>query len=255
MKQKSEDNWQITAIERLFTVDSTNNYALQRIREDLAQHGTTFFADEQTAGKGQRGKKWLAKSGENIQMSIVVDAVPLSLNNRFGLSAAVALATRQFVEDLTHSDIFIKWPNDIYFQDRKAGGILIENIIAGNKWAWAVIGIGLNMNQTSFNPELPNPVSLKQITGKFFDCFALAETLRKNVLQNYTLLINEPPEKIIETYNRYLYKKGSLVKFKKDTRVFEARVKQVEPNGYLTVEHSFEESFDFGEVVWITDGY
>lgn len=249
---------QIDSFIELSTVDSTNNYALKLIREPALTerqveklHGTAVFAHEQTSGKGQRGKKWMANSGENLQMSVIISPDKLLQQKQFLLSAIVALYIRDFFEKHSLNTITIKWPNDIYFQDKKAGGILIENIITGNEWKWAVVGIGLNINQTHFDPNLPNPVSMTQIAGKQFNCIELAKELHNGLLKNIEAFRLEDRRVLLKTYNTRLYKLGQRVRLKKDTRIFEAEITGVTDNGQLIVKHQFKEVFNFGSVEWV----
>ncbi len=245
----------------LQSVDSTNNYARQQIhanslplRQGLVQHGMAFFAHEQMAGKGQRGKKWQSLKGANIALSIVIKPQPLLLTQQFQLSACVAVALQEFFMKYAGDATKIKWPNDLYWQDRKAGGILIENVVASGElgnWQWAIIGIGININQTSFPTDLPNPVSLKQITGKNFEPVALAKELCLITDKYFKELTATGFEKIYTNYIHHLYKKDEPVKLKKENRVFEGVVKTVLPTGRLVVQHAIEEEFDFGEVEWV----
>ena len=254
----------------LQAIDSTNNYALSQIHAGLAQHGSTIFSHEQTSGKGQRGKKWVSAAGDNISLSIIIEPTPLLVARQFQLSACVAVALHKFFGKYAGSQTKIKWPNDLYWKDRKAGGILIESIIrssesgAGssesgilnresgvNTWAWAVIGIGININQTSFPPELPNPVSLKQITGKNFDTVELAKEFCRVFNDHFEKLINNGFEAVYAQYLSHLYKINEKVKLKKDTRVFETMIKTVSSAGKLIVQHGIEEEFDFGSVEWL----
>lgn len=241
----------------LASVDSTNNYALKQIHAGLAQHGTAFFAHEQVAGKGQRGKTWIAQKDSSLIISIVINPQSLQLMQQFHLSACIALSVCEFFGSYTGNDTRIKWPNDLYWYDRKAGGILIENIIGSKKpedapgWLWAVAGIGININQVSFSEELRNPVSLRQITGKNFDPAKLAKELCSVIDRNFKQLITKGFEDIYTTYLSLLYKKNEPVKFKKGNRVFEAIIKSVLPTGELVVQHAIEESFRFGEIEWV----
>ncbi|MBI2730689.1 MAG: biotin--[acetyl-CoA-carboxylase] ligase [Sphingobacteriales bacterium] len=166
-------------------------------------------------------------------------------------SAAVALGVYDFFSKYAGDETTIKWPNDIYWRDRKAGGILIENIIAGAEYRWAIAGIGININQTNFPESLPNPVSLKQITGKDRVSFQLAEELHRAVLNRTDQLKAEGFQPIYQSYQSHLYKMNQLQKFKKQNRVFEAIVKDVSPCGQLVVQHATEESYDFGEIEWV----
>lgn len=240
----------------LQSVDSTNNYALSQIHANMAQPGTCYFAHEQTSGKGQRGKSWATERGMNIILSIVLKPDFLQPFQQFQLSACIAVGTRQFFNKYDNDLLKIKWSNDIYWQDRKLGGILIENIIrskgpGGGNWDWAVVGIGVNINQANFGVELKNPVSLKQITGESFDQIELAKKLCKSIDDFYKRLMTGEANKILEIYNQHLYKKGEMVKLKKDNRIFSGIIKNVTPTGQLTVQHSVEEQFDFGEIEWM----
>lgn len=235
----------------LQSVDSTNNYAMALIHEGLAQHGLACFTHEQTAGKGQRGKNWVAEKGANIAMSIILQPMGLLQTEIFQLSACIAVAVRHFLSNYAGDEITIKWPNDIYWCDRKAAGILIENIFSGNKWSWAVAGIGININQTQFPAELPNPVSLKQISGKQNDILSLAKELCQIIDQHYSRLSAKGFKEILEDYNQHLYLKNQKTRLRKETRVFEALVKEVTASGELITNHGIDETFSFGQVEWL----
>jgi BirA family transcriptional regulator, biotin operon repressor / biotin---[acetyl-CoA-carboxylase] ligase len=265
----------------LESVDSTNNYAMAKVRTGLAKHGDGFFAMAQEKGKGQRGKTWVTAPGTNIIYSLVMQLSGPEKGRQFAFSAAIALAVHDFFSLYAGTGTSIKWPNDLYWRDRKAGGILIENIIGNRQSAdgnresagenletasdatrakalppadsrlthWSIIGMGININQTSFPVNLKNPVSLKQITGKQQDLVGLVAELRACVLQRYEQLL--AGRDLLAEYNQYLYKKGQKVKFKKGSRVFEGLVKGVNEQGLLLVETGVEEQFGFGEIEWL----
>jgi BirA family biotin operon repressor/biotin-[acetyl-CoA-carboxylase] ligase len=247
----------------LQSIDSTNKYAMGLIHGDLlpdgqseAQHGMAIFTHEQTAGKGQRGKNWASQKDLNIALSILLKPYPLSITDQFKLSVCVAVSIWEFFSEYAGDETKIKWPNDIYWRDRKAGGILIENIIQSSQltvgsWQWSVIGIGININQTDFDPDLPNPVSLKQITGKKNEPIELAKELCSIIEKNYQLLISGNFEMLFNKYQTHLYKKDKRVKLKKGTRVFETTIKGVSETGQLITQHSIEEKFEFGEIEWL----
>lgn len=256
MPQQSVQNPLGIPFIELQSVDSTNNYARKLIHEGMAQHGTAVFAHDQFAGKGQRGKTWKAEKNANITLSIIIDPAPLKIPEQFHLIACTAVATFDFFSRYAGDETFIKWPNDLYWQDRKAGGILIENVIGRNvsengKWQWAIVGTGININQTSFTPDLKNPVSLRQITGKSFDTIALAKELCESLNKRFDQLIAEGFENIFLEYLSHLYKKDQKVKLKKNNRVFEATITSVSSLGKLIVNHSIEEEFGFGEIEWL----
>lgn len=240
----------------LQSVDSTNNYARGLIHAGMAQHGQVIFAHEQWAGKGQRGRHWVSEKGQNLAISILLQPVSLPVNRQFELSAAIALAVHQSLAMYIPDGLTIKWPNDLYWQDRKAGGILIENLLgsheqSGSRWNWAIAGIGININQTQFPPELPNPVSMKQITGKDLEPVLLAKEIVAKADFYYQELLTSGPGNIFSLYNRYLYQQGKKVKLRKDNRVFEAFINAVNANGQLETTHAIREAFDFGTIEWV----
>lgn len=164
----------------LSTIDSTNIYAMAQIKAGLAKSGSCYTADFQTNGKGQHGRVWESTKGQNLLCSYILELNTLdALKNwtpadQIGFSAAIALGARAFFAAFAGSETKIKKPNDIYFSDRKAGGILIENLVRGQEWTWTVIGIGMNINQTEFSPEAlnsvsSNPISLQEITNQSWD--------------------------------------------------------------------------------------
>lgn len=240
----------------LQTVDSTNNYALTQIHAGLAEHGMAIFAHQQVAGKGQRGKTWASSKGDNIALSIIIKPVLLQVSQQFQLSVCAAISVFGWFSKYAGEGTRIKWPNDLYWKDRKAGGILIESIIRSQEagtgsWEWAVIGIGININQTNFPGDLLNPVSLKQITGKNFEPVILAKELCLMFNHCYHELITKGFNAIFSDYLSHLYKRNEKVKLKKDNRVFEAVIKGVTAEGRLIVQHTIEEQFDHGEIQWV----
>jgi BirA family biotin operon repressor/biotin-[acetyl-CoA-carboxylase] ligase len=164
----------------LSTIDSTNIYAMAQIKAGLAKSGSCFRADFQTHGKGQHGRVWESAKGQNIICSYILELKNLDAlkkwapTDQMGFSAAIALGARTFFAAFAGPETKIKKPNDIYFRDRKAGGILIENLVRGKEWTWAVIGIGMNINQSAFssaavNSVSSNPISLQEITNQSWD--------------------------------------------------------------------------------------
>jgi BirA family biotin operon repressor/biotin-[acetyl-CoA-carboxylase] ligase len=233
----------------LDTVDSTNNYAMGKINDGLAKHGMIWFATGQTAGRGQRGRHWASEKGKNIALSLVLEPGQLKITNQFHLSAAVALACFEFLNGYAGEEVKIKWPNDLFWRDRKAGGILIENRVQGKDWKWAVVGIGININQTAFDKNLTNAVSLKQITGKTFDVVNLARELHALIMEKLAEPLSS--EKIIQRYNTHLYKINELVSLKRAGAKFDTVIKEVSAAGRLVTVDAIVQEFDFGEVEWV----
>jgi len=216
-----------------------------------AFHGHVFFAHQQTAGKGQRGKKWVAAKGENIMMSIVLQPDCLLISQQFFLSAAMALGCYDLLNKCFTEEIFIKWPNDLYIRDRKAGGILIENVLSGDNWKYAIVGIGININQTKFEESLLNATSLKQATGESFDVIDMAKKLCDCIEKRYQELKLGNNDETICEYNEHLYKRDELVQLKKGKEVFETTIKKVSTRGKMITVDAEERGFDFGEVEWV----
>lgn len=241
--KKSDTSW----IE-LDTVDSTNNYAMALVHEGVAQHGMVVLAHHQTRGKGQRGKVWETVAGANLNFSIIVQPSFLLVSQGFQLLATTAASVRNQLQKKTGDETKIKWPNDLYWRDRKTGGILIENVFRGTQWQWAIIGIGINVNQTEF-AQLQNPVSVKQITGKDSDIRQLAFDIHSGLMQDIEVLRKKGFEDFYNEYNQYLYKRNETVRFKKGSRSFETQINSVNQQGQLLT--GTDEHFDFGEVDWI----
>ena len=181
----------------LSEIDSTNMYAMEQIHAQKALSGSVYQTDFQTNGKGQQGRIWESHRGENLLCTYVLELNALKQGKNWvpteqlGLSAAVALGTQAFFMEFAGEETKIKKPNDIYWRDRKAGGILIENIVRGTDWNWTVIGIGLNINQTQFSNEAGKPVSLKQITGKHWDIKAMQKKLADTLSASLNLWLTE----------------------------------------------------------------
>lgn len=217
----------------LDSIDSTNNYAMRLIDADTAHHGLCITANYQTAGKGQRGKQWDNAACESLLMSIVV--VPgWKIDQQFLLSATVAVAVADVLTTLHPTwNVAIKWPNDIFINDKKTAGILIENVLRGPKWQFAVIGIGLNVLQPEFPLSLPHASSLLIQSGKKFALHDLRDSLLSKIME--ALTSPSSPEQIITSYNDYLYRKGCKQQFSNEEKEWSAIIKDVTIEGKLNV--------------------
>jgi len=225
---------------------------MARAHAGTASHGTMVFAYEQWAGKGQRGKTWNSMPGENILMSTVLQPGFLPITRQFSLSACIALACHDlFSRYGGHEETTIKWPNDLYWRDRKAGGILIENSFKGDQWVYAIAGTGININQVSFPETARNPVSLKQITGRTFDVVSLARELGDDLNRRYVQLEAGEAASLLDEYNARLYQREKSVRLKKGNVVFETVVKAVNPAGELITRDTLERRWTLGEVEWL----
>ena len=187
------------------SIDSTNIYAMEQIKAGKAISGSCYNTPFQTHGKGQHGRVWESEKGQNLLCSYVLELKSLNPTKKWGpedqkgLSAAVAIGAKAFFGAHAGDETLIKLPNDIYWRDRKAGGILIENSLRGTEWTWAVIGIGFNINQTSFSPDAPNPVSLRQITGRQWEIARLQTELSKALTKSIQDWIQVGEEATLES--------------------------------------------------------
>ena len=224
---------------------------MQLIDADKAQPGMTIVAYEQTRGKGQRGKHWAAAPGESLLMSVICTP-GCSLERQFVFSANLVTSIADVLKEMDHHiDLRIKWPNDIIVNDKKAGGILIENVLRGSNWNYSVIGIGINVLQTSFPTDLPFAMSLKIATGKNFSINELVEKIRSGILLNNFSCSDH--NMIMEKYNYYLFRKDTIQKFSDSMGEFSAIIQRVEQNGKLVLERE-DGSIHFynhGDVQWV----
>ena len=196
----------------LTTIPSTNIYAMDQVQQGLAISGSCYTADFQTNGKGQHGRSWESEKGQNLLSSYVLELKQLKTGkiwtpaHQIGFSAAIALGARAFFASFAGAETKIKKPNDIYFRDRKAGGILIENLVRGKDWTWAVIGIGMNINQASFssasaNQVAVNPISLQEITNQNWDLKKMQKHLSEALTTAIRNWLMEGDDKTIEALN------------------------------------------------------
>ncbi|MBS1774872.1 MAG: biotin--[acetyl-CoA-carboxylase] ligase [Bacteroidetes bacterium] len=217
----------------LDVIDSTNNYAMQLIDADTAQPGTTIVARNQTQGRGQRGKNWMGNDGESLMFSLIVKP-NWRIDQQFIFNCAVAVAIADVLCRLYEGwDVRIKWPNDIIINDKKAGGVLVENVLRGNDWVHSVVGLGLNVLQAKMSADLPFSTSLRLASQKEFSLQELLKEIRKAILKVCCLPLSAA---IMEQYNSYLFRHNSMQLFTDDKETWVAKVIGATTNGTLTVE-------------------
>lgn len=234
-------------------VESSNNYATGLAIHGLAHHGHAVLARFQSAGKGQRGRTWQGAPGQNIALSVVLDMKGVSLTRNFELSMAISLGVYDFFSHFAGEKTRIKWPNDIYWSDRKAVGILIENSIKGQIWQWAVAGMGINMNQGAFSGEMETKaVSLRQITGKNYDIEQSTKTLCGYLETRYQQFLRDP-EGLLTAYNQALYNKEQIVKVIYKEQLLQVTIQMVDAQGRLWITGAPVPYFQFGEISWVID--
>jgi BirA family transcriptional regulator, biotin operon repressor / biotin---[acetyl-CoA-carboxylase] ligase len=235
----------------LSEIDSTNNYAMAMVQKGELKDGDAVFALDQTAGKGRMGKDWKSEKGQNIIVSLIAEMQWLPIQNQFQLSVAVALACFDFFLMNFKENLKIKWPNDIFLNDRKAGGILIENVLKGNLWQWAVIGVGLNINQATFDGNDFKATSLRIETGKSFDVQKQCDLLIPLIFDRIEKLHSGNFREMLNEYNQKLYGLDRAVRLKKGNIIFETKISGVTANGELVTKDALERKFVPNDVILI----
>lgn len=227
-------------------VDSTNNFLKDLLSNSKPLvDGTVIMAENQYAGRGQHQNGWHAEPGKNLTFSLLLKPAFLSITNQFDLVRAVSLGVFDALNPLLGDKLKIKWPNDIYYADRKLAGMLIENIVQGAQIKNAVVGIGLNVNQDEFPLHLPNPVSVKQILHQDYDLKALLSEICRHIEGYYLHLKAGKVSLIRDRYSERLYWLNELRSFKAQGTVFKGAITGVRENGMLVVKSNISEEKEF----------
>jgi len=242
----------LASIIHIQETDSTSNYLKKLLQEQQLVDSSIVFADYQTAGKGQRGNSWESEEGKNLLFSIVLYPDMVKANDQFIISQIISLAIAASLRKYTDT-ISIKWPNDIYWHDKKICGILIENTLLDNNIKESVCGIGININQTEFKSAAINPVSLKQITGKDYDLKKLLHEVELSISHFYKKLRKGDIENIIHSYKDTLFRRDGYHVYNDGVNDFSARIKDIGRDGTLILEtiEGIERIFAFKEVKYI----
>ncbi|MCL1932272.1 MAG: biotin--[acetyl-CoA-carboxylase] ligase [Candidatus Azobacteroides sp.] len=230
-------------------VTSTNDYLKELAHKEVLEEGTVVVTANQTEGKGQRGNVWESEAGKNITCSILLYPSFLQIQRYFLLSEVIGLGVKETL-DAYVAGITVKWPNDVYYDERKIAGILIENELVGNEYKLSVAGIGININQERFLSKAPRPVSLKQITGRDYDTESILLELIQNILYRYERLKEGDTENLIRMYHDALYRRTGFHRYKADEEIFYARMDRVSDDGFLhlVTEENEERSYAFKNV-------
>lgn len=224
------------------TTHSTSTLLKELLAKGEWPEGEGFlYAGFQTAGRGQTGNSWESEEGKNLLCSILLPPD----KNLYFLNIAVGVALVRVIGEA----FTIKWPNDIYYGDKKIAGILIENAIIGNEIKYSIAGIGLNVNQTEFISDAPNPISLKQIYGTEFDI----DQLMNQVLETVHKVLNEPEEDVWAYYKSHLYRREGFWPFEDQNGTFEACIEDVLPTGEIVLrdQQGKERKYHFKQIRYI----
>lgn len=233
------------------TVDSTSNFIKEMIAEErtgdvssasMLPGMTLVVADDQTKGRGQQGNSWETEKGKNVIFSLLCHPDFVRPAKQFLLSQCIALAVcdtlLKYVEGVK-----VKWPNDIYVGDKKISGTLIECDLFGKNIRNCIVGTGINVNQEVFVSDAPNPVSLKNLTGKDFDREEILASVIARFQELYEMLREGKEEDVREMYMEKLYRKEGFFKYSDVRGEFLAEIVSIEPTGHMNLR------FDNGNVV------
>ena len=240
-------------------VDSTNSFVRDMLDSGEALPGMTLVtAYEQTAGRGQAGNSWESEAGKNLLFSLLCHPTFIVPSEQFILSECMALAIQQVlgkrIAEAGKDDVVtIKWPNDIYVGDRKICGTLIECDLMGKTISNCIIGTGININQTVFVSDAPNPVSLKQIIGTDTDANALMTEVVDLFCEFYELVRSGKRGEVEVQYMQNLYRRTGMHRYSDVRGEFMAEIAGVEPTGHLVLrfENGNTVRYEFKEVKFV----
>ncbi len=240
-------------INRYASLDSTNEEAFRAIATGKVAEGWVLWANEQTQGRGAGENHWESEPGKNLTFSLVLQPGFMLPEQQFVLTQCISLALYNVAEKrLGRDNLFIKWPNDIWFEQKKIAGVLIQNLISGNHIRYAVVGVGLNVNQTVFFSDAPNPASLIHFTGKTEDIeLLLTEILHK--FDSLYVTLSKDINALNQSYLEKLYRYGQQGTYRDADGVFEARLTGVDHYGRLLLRDDLgkQRIYGFKEVEFL----
>ncbi len=230
---------------------STNDELVLLARKFNEPEGTLIYTDDQLKGRGQRGNVWISEPGKNILMSLLLRPKFLSPSNQFNLNLIAGLAVVDTLSDLIEASIRLKWPNDVYINEKKIAGVLIENNLRGNILESAVVGIGFNINQRGFN--IPTATSLAIEAQQQFDKEEVMEKMICHLEKWYMKLKTGKTEEILNSYHDLMMWRGELRTFKSSEVEFEGEIIGIDSQGRLSINVEGElKTFGIKEVQFIS---
>lgn len=247
-------------LEFIDQVDSTNTYLISELQsgKELPQLHTVVCR-QQTAGRGMRGNSWTSRPGDSLTLSLLLRSEVLQGSEQFAVSElaswAVLRTYAHFLSEEQRTKLTVKWPNDIYYGDQKLAGILIEHSLTGKFIDYSVIGIGMNINDEAFPPELPLAVSLRMITGRGFEPMELLIRLHQEVNALLPDFLLGRYQDVHRHYLSHLYRRMGFHTFTDVASTFRAQIKDVTPEGRLVLlrEDGWERAYAFKEVRFDAD--
>ena len=239
-------------VRKLEVIDSTNNY----LRPISLPDDTDFLyvtSEYQTAGKGQGGNHWESERGENLLFSVKCKPWRVKASEQFILLQTVSVAVCKALSRILNKQCMIKWPNDIYFGDKKLSGTLSECTLH-NIWINEFIaGVGINVNQLAFHSDAPNPVSMANISGHTFDRNALLDDIAKEISNWFEYITNEDMDTVRTEYESLLYRRTGIHKYRDKDGAFDASYEDILPNGHLILRRTdgILSEYEFKEVKFL----
>ncbi|TMM56087.1 biotin--[acetyl-CoA-carboxylase] ligase [Maribacter algarum] len=237
-------------IVKLDATDSTNRYLKELLLSEEAEDFTVVTAKEQLHGRGQRGAKWESESGKNLTISVLKKFKQFPISNQFMLNVCVSLAVLDTLNGLRIPDLTVKWPNDILSGTSKICGILIENMLNGSQIQTSIIGVGLNVNQQTFN-TLSNASSLKLLLGRTLNLEEVLHQVLNNLKTNFLRLEEGLNNELWRRYESKLFRKDKPSTFKDaQGNLFMGFIRKISPQGKLVVEleDAVFQEFDLKEI-------
>jgi BirA family biotin operon repressor/biotin-[acetyl-CoA-carboxylase] ligase len=231
---------------------STNSEAARLLKESSLNEGAVICAGYQSAGRGQKDNKWESEENKNLLISIILFPEIIGPEKQFLISETISLGICDFI--LRHTPVCsIKWPNDIYVNNDKIAGVLIENSIMSDTIEYSIAGIGLNINQESFLSDAPNPVSLRKVTGVTYDILTCRNQLISDLDLRYKQLLSEDWSKIRSDYISKLYRLGTWNEFTDQDGQFSGRIESVDDEGTINIRrrNGLIKNYGFKEVAFI----
>jgi BirA family biotin operon repressor/biotin-[acetyl-CoA-carboxylase] ligase len=216
-------------------LSSTNTYTIELLKKSNQPEGTIVYANFQYSGRGYSENKWESDCGKNLLISIVLYPAFINPADQFYISMSLSLGIWGFISRFL-TNCHIKWPNDIYVNDDKIAGILIENSVSANRIEYCVAGIGININQVKFSDNIPNPVSLCQLTGISYDLTSCLKQLATDLDIRYKQLIAGNSVQLKEEYISKLYRLNKWFEFRDSKGIFTGRILNITEYGHLQVE-------------------
>lgn len=214
-------------------ITTSTNIEMAKLLKNPIKEGFIIQSNFQKNGRGQAGNYWESEAGKNLTFSMVLYPEFLPPVKQFLLSKMVAVALLTELNKMQEG-FEIKWPNDIYFKNKKVAGILIETAIMGTQLKHAIIGVGLNVNQVYFD-KAPNPTSLKLIIVEELNLQVVLASIKKTICSVYDVLKHGGADQINEEYAKHLYRKTGMWKFEDVNGIFKATIQHVKENGQLVL--------------------